>query len=190
MGTAMAVEVAVTRHVWDPDSYVPIARALLPSRRGQTAPAPTSTVLVALLTPTSRVMQRENARISGALGKAPFDAGLHEQAAVLLGTLALREQAGRFHDTRPALARTAAHLAVARALTSEKRSATGSVAEALLLILGGRPQDGVSQLSGVPADWQTALEITAPATGGNTLRPRTTRPCWSASPSFVPWPPM
>ncbi len=162
----LSVEVVSHPYVWAPEAFVELAKiALSPGRAPQTADAP-SDLLARLTEPTVTVIEAENQRISRALVDRPGSAQLHEEAALLLGALALREQAGRFNDTRPFLNRATAHLALARALDGgRKPSREGMVAELCLLTIAGRQQDVMDRLAGtqdeaaVPLAWARALTL-------------------------------
>jgi tetratricopeptide (TPR) repeat protein len=70
----------------------------------------------ALLDLTAPVLVAVNERVSSALRRTMGDARLHESAALLVGAFGLRESFGRQADTRWALNRMTAHLAIADAL--------------------------------------------------------------------------
>jgi tetratricopeptide (TPR) repeat protein len=71
---------------------------------------------------------------------------------MLLTAFALREAAGAWSDTRPALSRAAAHLAFASALRgSSEASLDGQVAGLLLLVLCGRQQAALDAMPSLEA---------------------------------------
>jgi hypothetical protein len=75
-----------------------------------------------------------------------LDPAAHEQAALLIGTLALREAAGGFTDPRQQLCRMSAHMALARALRQGARSPVADYADALLLTLVKRQREALHLL--------------------------------------------
>src|SRR6185369_14779354 len=90
-----------------------------------------------LTTPTPDALVREDKRISQALTQSPLDAELHEEAALLIGSFALRHAAACFYDVRKELSRMTVHLAMAHVL-SDTRGSCGDLAEAILNTLTGR----------------------------------------------------
>ena len=90
-----------------------------------------------LTTPTPDALIREDKRLSEALTKSPLDAELHEEAALLIGSFALRHAAATFYDVRRELSRMTGHLAIARAL-GDGSGPSGDLAEAILCTLAGR----------------------------------------------------
>ena len=157
-----------------PEAYHALTKKLLQAsgltRRGQRASAP-GPFLERLSDFQVEALAKENARISSWLEQEPLSPEAHEEAALLLGTLALKEQAGEFHDPREAILRASAHLAVAGALRAgEAASPTGFFArEALRAALGD--QAGVHRAvkarraartpSASEKAWTNALEIHA-----------------------------
>ena len=115
-------EFALQEYVWSPTNYVPLAQKLI-AKLGVTPDEPSKApdnFLRNLADATSDSLFRENDRISAALSDHPFDAGLHEQAALLQAAFGLHECAGGLSDTRPPASRMAAHLALANALRGDK----------------------------------------------------------------------
>src|SRR6266513_4674998 len=81
---------------------------------------------------------REDKRLSTALTENPLDPELHEEAALLIGSFAMRESAGStFCDIRRCLCKMTAHMALARAVR-QNPGACGTLAEAILCSLTGR----------------------------------------------------
>ena len=133
--------------IWSPESYQPLAVGLLQALKLGSAPAsPEGTVGAAIAYPTSRALVQESDKVSKRLQQAMLDAGAHEQAALLVGSLALREAAGPFTDVRPALSRMSAHLALARALRRGTASPTAAYADVLLLTLVNRQRDALARI--------------------------------------------
>jgi hypothetical protein len=174
-GSVLRSGVVETKHfVWSPRDYQTWAAALL--RAGGVAPSDSSQdedggrLIEALLEPTAAVLHREAAEVSESLEQDVRIASRHEDAALVLGAFALREAAGEFADTRALLSRMAAHLATARALR-ERSGPTGSVAEAVLLVLAGRQAEAMQALDALANDarlpeasrsaWTAALRLRA-----------------------------
>ncbi len=139
---------ALSPFIWSPVPYTSLVRRLLAGTKdlGSTPSSWGVEMLRRLHDPRTEILQEENQRVSTALTAAPADATLHEQAALVLAVLALKEHAGRFHDIRVALSRTTAHLALASALRPDgaRRSAEGLVAESVVLALVGRQVQAIA----------------------------------------------
>ena len=104
-------------------------------------------MLTELLDLRVKILKAQSDRISAALASNMSDPHLHEEAAFLVGAFALREAAGDFFDTRPALCRMTAHLAFARALRGEAEPGpAGRYAEILLLALAERQAEAMQKL--------------------------------------------
>lgn len=138
-GEPVKSQLVVTSSAWSPELYVPTVQTLL-ARRKVVSPAPDDAgpdlstdadLLRALTTPLTADMEAQNQRLTRVLQTHPLDARAHDQAALLLGTLALRENSGLFWDPRALCNRAVAHLALARALHPEA-SECGEVAELLV----------------------------------------------------------
>jgi len=134
-------------YIWAPESYEPLAAAVLAAVSLPPA-TPSSERLAseALTNPLSGVLARQSQRVSQRLETAMLDAGAHEQAALIVGALALRDAAGQLTDVRHELCRMSAHLAVARALRRGTPSLTASDADALLLTLANRQKDALARI--------------------------------------------
>jgi predicted small integral membrane protein len=109
----------------------------------------------------------EARRVAARLNADPLDAEAHEEAALVVGALALREAAGEFSDARPALNRMAAHLAIAQSLLGVETSPVRECGEVLLLTLARRSLEAVERIEvlrkakGTPARaaWLDALAL-------------------------------
>lgn len=157
-------------HAWSPKAYADFAAAFaahLGLKLGSTA-GRSGEALQALTDPRSEVLERESQRVSRKLEAAMLDPVAHDQAALILGTFALRESLGVFHDRRWALCRMAAHLAMARALRgSAAQPAESAVAEALLATHAVRSAEALERLAAIekaggPAaigPWVRALRV-------------------------------
>jgi tetratricopeptide (TPR) repeat protein len=158
--------VTLKHHVWSPADHAPWAAALLkkwsPEKSPATTPDADGIALALQLTDsTTRTIIQEERRISKLLNKQPMDPELHEQAALVIGTFALREAAGSFNDVRPALCRMASHLALARALRPTPGTC-GQLAEAVQLTLAVRQAEALEIVAKLPAGiepWTTALKM-------------------------------
>lgn len=166
-----AVDLDLRDDVWAPGRFGGIAHAALaasPSRPA-TAPDPLQLVHPRLLAFTPLAIVEASQRTSRALSSNMRDARAHEAAALILGTFALREAAGRFSDTRWALNRMTAHLALAGALT-DAPGVDGRLADAVLLVLTNRQVRALAALDALDrlprdersdsvATWQRALGL-------------------------------
>lgn len=152
-------EITLSDHLWAPENYVSLARTLTAAMKLQAADtggAAPSDLPVALTHPDTATLLKENRRITEALAQAPLNAALHEEAALLIGTLALRESAGKFNDIRPALCRMTAHLVMATCF-QEKPSLTGQLARLVQEALTDRQAatlKGLEEFVSLPETWQ------------------------------------
>jgi hypothetical protein len=157
-------------HLWAPDSYTGLAvSALGPLATAPAAgPEPQTTVVQDLTEPRVEQLVAVNRNISDRLSQRVTSASAHEEAALLIGTLALRESAGLLSDPRSELSRLTAHLAFARALRpGAPPSLAGTIAEAILLTLVNRQVDALERVqtieaaAGTPgaASWARALRF-------------------------------
>ena len=137
-GQLLKTKLEVRQAIWSPQLYDEAATNLLGKHSfsaNKTAPGDLS-VLVALTDLQAATIESENQRISSLLETNFTDSTLHEMAAVILGSFALREFSGSFYDVRSPLCRMTAHLALARALSNGGNSGiNGQAAEALLFTL-------------------------------------------------------
>ena len=135
-------------YAWDPVGYAALAHQLIGGQRNsEPTNTDTSDLLTDLLTPTGKVLAATDVALSGTLLQSPASATLHDKAALLLLTLALRENAGILTDSRRLLCRATAHLALAQALRSPDQPGwPGKVANTALLTLSGREVDALAQL--------------------------------------------
>ena len=132
-------DLQITGSVWSPELYVPTLRGLMAQLKlvppaaasDANAARESEDLLKVLATPQTADLETQNQRISAELQAHPLDASAHEQAALLLGTLAMRENSGLWWNPRGLCNRAAAHLAFARALRPEA-SPCGEVAELLI----------------------------------------------------------
>jgi len=172
---ATPVTLKVVGHIRDPRTSLPLAAAL--GVRPEPAASPSASSAEAafvegLTEPSLAHLIAEDTRVSTALRAQPRAAVLHEQAALLLGSMALREGAGLYTDGRPAWSRLTAHLTMARAVNgaaTAKPSLPGRLADAVLLVDVGREVDALAALVPLAAAeqpasarvWATALRVRA-----------------------------
>jgi hypothetical protein len=126
---------------WDAKGYAPLATKLYGTVTGTPADPVTDAtdILSHLLKPDGTTLAVEDVRLSGELTQKPLSWQVHEEAALLLTTVALRENAGEWSDNRKLLCRAAAHLAIAEALRgNQPPSWPGFVAHVALETLSGR----------------------------------------------------
>ena len=147
---ARDVSIDLRTYVWDPDAYVTLARAEgAGSLAAGTRPASGSDdVAATLLAFTVERFQVQNDAISIALQKDYRNPSNHENAALLLSALALREVSRFFYDPRLALCRAAAHLAVAKAMRGDGEAASpaGQLADIIVQVVAGRTGPAMNQL--------------------------------------------
>ncbi len=104
--------------LWSPAAYVPFCQAAAQALK-LPPPAPAKDQgdpLHALLDFSETAIETENHRVSQWLADQPDNAIAHEQAALILGTLAMKENSGYFWDPRDACNHACTHLAVAQFL--------------------------------------------------------------------------
>ncbi|MEM0896299.1 MAG: hypothetical protein AAGJ79_05375 [Verrucomicrobiota bacterium] len=118
--------------VWDPSAYGEIFSKLARKAERRELPERAS-ILPLLVNPSVENLQKVNLKLSERLQLQPEDFVAHEQAALLQGIFALRENCGLWSDTRMALCRMTVHLVVADYLRGEKEASyDGAWAEFLL----------------------------------------------------------
>lgn len=159
--------------VWDPVGYTPLASKLLGSsvkpslNKADNAP----NLLGELLTLTGPELARADVSLSAQLQQQPAWVSGHEQAALVLVGLALRDRASVYTDYRQILCRATAHLAVARALSQDQvLSRAGDIADVGIRTLSGREVDALAKLDTLAAradsvgnvkTWISALRLRA-----------------------------
>jgi hypothetical protein len=120
-----------------------------------------------LLTLSPDAILKANTVVSASLKREMRNPRAHEAAALVLAAFGLRESAGGMSDTRWALNRMTAHLAVAQALRNgqSKPSVDGQLASAALSALVDRQRTAVASLDAMTpatpahAAWQRALRM-------------------------------
>jgi tetratricopeptide (TPR) repeat protein len=136
--------VNITDHIWAPAAYVPFATAAAGTASSCSELPPR--ILDALLHPSRDVIQQENARVSARLRENIRCADAHAEAALLVGTLVLREAAKAFNDPRRLISRMSAHLAVADALGISRENTTRRMADIVLLTVVGRQRSALDTM--------------------------------------------
>jgi tetratricopeptide (TPR) repeat protein len=165
-----AKDLTLEPHIFAPAVYAPLATEMLAASSSQlrcpSSGAEDGRLLNALLDLRADVLVAESARVSRRLEAAACDPDAHERAALVLGAFALRDAAGYYADTRPALCRLTAHLSLARALRDgTPPGRAGRFAAVLLESLVGRQRDaleGLDALEGgsrVEQAWVRALRL-------------------------------
>jgi hypothetical protein len=155
---AKSVDLDLHDDLWAPNLFTPLARAaneIAPAPRQPDADqfSPVNALLLDLTPPT---LVTTSQKISHALKANMRSAASHEAAALTIGAFALRESAGRFHDTRWAMNRMTAHLAMAATAESSRTPGIdGRLANALLLALANRQVRALEALDGFTAAERT-----------------------------------
>lgn len=169
------VPITVERYFWAPETFAPWATALLTAahwRAPKEFPRADLEYFSRLTNPTPETLTREDKRLSDALTTEPLNPELHEQAALLIGSFAMRQSAGAaFGDLRRPLSKMTAHLALAKSIRG-KLGPSGDLAEAVLCSLTGRETPAleiVDRLQGNAGIGQ-GVPATAPAIWSKALR--------------------
>jgi hypothetical protein len=171
-GFPVPLVVSASPHVWAPEAYAELARALMKADSVTAAPEtgtagpPTLERLTDLRAP---MIEAENLAVSKRLMAQVLSARAHEEAAVVAGALALRESARSFSDTRRTLSRMTAHLALAQAVRGQHAAGPdGRLAVILLTTLVGRQVEALELLARMESRpdvtraeraWATALSM-------------------------------
>ncbi|MBS1955197.1 MAG: tetratricopeptide repeat protein [Cyanobacteria bacterium SZAS-4] len=158
------------KYAWSPATYQPFAQKLIEAMRLK--PDPTSDVpgdFLKIISDADRTtLYKQNERIASGFSKAPLDASLHQQAALLQATLDMLELAGSFCDTRAPLNRICAHLAIAQCTsTNGELNLVGRIADIALESMSCRDGVAVSkddelakpQTDPIVKSWLRALRI-------------------------------
>jgi tetratricopeptide (TPR) repeat protein len=140
-----SLPIRITDHIWSPASYEPLAAVMF--GKGAACDPPSSSVVARLLEPTREVIQRENVRVSGRLRANMHCGDAHAEAALIVGTLALREAATVFNDPRRLISRMTAHLAIADASGVPADNEARRLSEIVLYTLVGRQRTALDRLA-------------------------------------------
>ncbi len=138
------IAIGVTDHIWAPTVYAALAAAVVGP--GAACEPSESSIVAALLQPSREVIQRENARVSARLRANMRCADAHAEAALLVGTLALREAALAFNDPRRLISRMTAHLAMADALGVSADNGARRLSDIVLFTIVGRQRTALDRL--------------------------------------------
>jgi tetratricopeptide (TPR) repeat protein len=176
-----SVELDLHDDLWAPARFAGIARAALGARTSKDAStaAPFPVVHPALLDFVPAAIVDASDLTTRALVSSMRDARAHEAAALTLGAFALREAAGRFGDTRWALNRMTAHLALAGVL-ADAPGVDGRLADAVLLVLSNRQVRALGALDRLESDdrsdpvaaWARALRLRVTQDSRSTRAPQ------------------
>lgn len=135
------LKINVNGPLWSPLVYQKVTETLAAAVKlgASTRGALEDTQMLSELTDASaETIERENQKLSKALEKDFCNPELHEEAAVLLGSFALREHSGQFYQIDSPLCCMTAHLAIARFLNGTNPFGINEkMADAILLTLTG-----------------------------------------------------
>jgi tetratricopeptide (TPR) repeat protein len=137
-GAGAPLALDLRQDLWSPVEFSRVASVALAPGKSANSAAGAAMVPVhpALRDLTPATLIAQSASLSRALAANMLDARAHEAAALTLGGFALRESADRFNDTRWAINRMTAHLAMAIVARGDAEPGTdGELAEAVRLIL-------------------------------------------------------
>lgn len=117
-------QVVINKPVWDPANYQSLFSKIFQSYTIQVSAKamPTNEFLRHVLDFNGRSLQVENVRIGAELASNFHSVQLHREAAVLIGTLALKDFAVQFFDIRSELSELAARIAFANHLEQTPNS--------------------------------------------------------------------
>ena len=142
--------------LWSPSAFSTLATAVLGPSPAGTRAAIGPGVHADLLDLTALTLATASQQVSGALKANLRDAAAHESAALVLAAFALREPVGRQSDTRWAMNRMTAHLALAHALRGNApASIDGRLAAAVLSVFTGHQVRAMSALDALDGDTAT-----------------------------------
>ena len=151
--------------IWSSDAYVPFCQAAMDQLKivnGVSDRTPKGNPLTSLLEFSEASIEAENARISQWLTQEPNNVFAHQQAALVLGTLAMKENSGWFWDPREICNHASAHLAVARSLDSGNDLAIeGRLAECLVGLIADTKTECAAQLSLIEKTTSAPRELNA-----------------------------
>jgi hypothetical protein len=144
--TTVQAVIQLPDSIWSAAAYQPFCQAAataLGLGPASSAP-PQGTPLHTLLDFTEPVIEQENQRVSRWLNDDPANCAALEQAALILGTLAMKENSGPFWDPRGACNHACAYLAAAQYLRAgAPMSVEGRLAGSLVgLIADTKAQTG------------------------------------------------
>jgi tetratricopeptide (TPR) repeat protein len=169
VGSRAPLDMDLREDLWSPASFAVLARGVFAGNAAaQPSVASLAPVYTALVELTPATLVDADTSISKVLAANMRDVAAHEAAALTVAGFALREAAGRMGDTRWALNRMTAHLAVADALRGERPAGIdGRLAEATLLALTDRQSRSMALLDKLDSEappravsaWTRALRM-------------------------------
>jgi tetratricopeptide (TPR) repeat protein len=147
------VTVQATLHwpgsIWASAAYVPFCQAAMDQLKlvkSVQKHEEKGTPLQSLLDYSEQTIEMENQRVSLWLNQEPDNPLAQEQAALILGTLAMKDNSGWFWDPRDICNHVSAHLAVARCL-EENPSEEGLLAECLVGLIADTKKECSQELN-------------------------------------------
>ena len=142
--------------LWSPNAFSTLATAVLGPSSATASATTNPGVHGELLDLTTLTLVTASQHVSRALKANLRDAAAHESAALVLAAFALREPVGRQSDTRWAMNRTTAHLALAQALRGDApASIDGRLAAAVLSVFAGHQVRAMSDIDALDVDAPT-----------------------------------
>ena len=148
--------VDLSADLWSPTAFAAVARAVLGTPPAELKAPGSLTVHEDLLDLTATTLLTASDTVSRALKVSLRDSAAHESAALTLAAFALREPVARHGDTRWAMNRMTAHLALAHTLRGDTRaSVDGRLATAVLLTLTGQQVRAMAALDALDDDAAT-----------------------------------
>lgn len=155
--------VLLSGSIWSASAYAPfcqtVARTLKLAPSGP--PSSTGNPLHVLLDYSEAAIETENQRVSEWLTEHPDNAAAHEQAALILGTLAMKENSGYFWDPRDACNQACAHLAVAQFLRGAGApSVEGRLAASLVGLIADTKIETGKQLDQLAHEASASTDLT------------------------------
>ena len=142
------IDIDLREDLWSPAAFSVLASQTLADGGANTAAATARTpAFISLVDLTSTALVAADAAASRLLASNMHDVAAHEAAALTLAGFALREAEGRMNDTRWAMNRMTAHLAMASALRGNRAPGIDArLAEATLFILTDRQKRALAIL--------------------------------------------
>jgi len=146
--------------LWSPAHFGAISRAALAASSSRRANESIAPIYPELLNFTPASLVAANATVSRSLAADMRNPSAHEAAALTLGVFAMRESAAKLSDTRWAINRMTAHLALAGALRGDASPGVdGQLATSILWMLANHETRALQALDSVSsADRSDALD--------------------------------
>lgn len=152
VGGFAPIDVDLHDDLWSPAAFAALARQRLADGGNSAAGPAQSSAFGSLVELTPATLVASDAAISKTLASDMHNVPAHEAAALTLAGFALREAEGRLNDTRWAMNRMTAHLAIAIALRGSRAPGVDArLAEATLLALSDRQTRALAILDGLNA---------------------------------------